>query len=126
MVYTATSLSLAAIEFFVHIEPGTEPADLVSVCAWLPIEDSLLLRNGEQLKTHLPQDWRQLNHPVPRQIGADWITSGRTLAMMVPSVVIGGEWNVLINSVHAGATRIKLEEPKPFHFDTRMFKAGSP
>jgi RES domain-containing protein len=63
-----------------------------------------------------------LNHPAPRQIGSDWIATGRSLALMVPSVVIDGEWNVLINPTHPEATRIKPEQPKPFHFDARMFK----
>jgi RES domain-containing protein len=122
MVYTATSLSLAAIEFFVHIEVGTEPADLVSKSVELPIEESFLRYNAENLIANLPQNWRQLNHPAPRQIGSDWIATGRSLALMVPSVVIDGEWNVLINPTHPEATRIKPEQPKPFHFDARMFK----
>src|SRR6478672_8818937 len=36
MVYTSTSLALAAIEFFVHLDPSVAPDDLVSVCAGIP------------------------------------------------------------------------------------------
>lgn len=122
MVYTSTSLSLAAMELFVHLEIGTEPAELVSVTAEVPIDTSTMHRLGEDLKSKLPQDWRRLAHPLLRQIGANWIAGGSSLALMVPSVVIDGEWNVLINPTHPGFSRIKLEPPKPFHFDARMFR----
>ena len=36
MVYASSSLALAAIELFVHLEPNQQPADLVSVAALLP------------------------------------------------------------------------------------------
>lgn len=122
MVYTSTSLSLAAVEFFVHIEIGTEPADLVSVRAELPVEESTLRKGGERLLANLPDDWRRLHHPALRKMGEDWVAEGRTLAMMVPSVVIDGEWNVLINPAHPDAERIYLGDPKPFQFDRRMFQ----
>jgi len=125
MVYTATSLSLAAIEFFVHIEADAEPEGLVSVSAELPIDARALRQQGEHLLASLPLDWRRLEHPALRKIGTDWIHVGRSLAMMVPSAVIDGEWNVLINPAHPDAVSIALEEPKPFHFDARMFKDRS-
>jgi RES domain-containing protein len=122
MVYTSTSLSLAAMEFFVHIEIGTEPANLVSVSAELPVDESELRQRGEELTANLPEDWRRLDHPALRQMGPDWVASGSSLAMMVPSVVIEGEWNILINPNHPDVSRIKRAEPKPFHFDARMFR----
>ena len=122
MVYTSTSLSLAAVEFFVHTEIGTEPTDLVSVSAELPVDESLLRQQGEELIAKLPEDWRRLDHPALCQIGADWVATGSSLAMMVPSVAIEGEWNLLINPGHPDAARIKLAEPKPFQFDARMFR----
>jgi hypothetical protein len=36
MVYASSSLSLAAIELFVHIEPTQLPGDLVSIAVLLP------------------------------------------------------------------------------------------
>ncbi|WP_263376380.1 RES family NAD+ phosphorylase [Granulicella aggregans] len=122
MVYTSTSLSLAAMEFFVHIEIGIEPANLVSVSAELPVDESELRQRGEELTANLPEDWRRLDHAALRQMGHDWVASGSSLAMMVPSVVIEGEWSLLINPNHPDVSRIKRAEPKPFHFDARMFR----
>lgn len=36
MVYASTSLALAVIELFVHLEPGQAPDDLVYLSALLP------------------------------------------------------------------------------------------
>ncbi|HTJ30497.1 MAG TPA: RES family NAD+ phosphorylase, partial [Acidobacteriaceae bacterium] len=36
LVYASTSLALAAIELFVHLDPTQAPADLVSISAELP------------------------------------------------------------------------------------------
>lgn len=53
MVYASTSLSLAAIELFVHLEPGQAPNDLVYLSAILPEgEPGLTLQSAE-----LPSEW---------------------------------------------------------------------
>ena len=36
MVYSSSSLALAAMELFVHLEPNQQPDDLVSIAALLP------------------------------------------------------------------------------------------
>ena len=36
MVYASSSLALAAIELFVHLEPAQQPDDLVAIAASLP------------------------------------------------------------------------------------------
>jgi len=122
MVYTSSHLSLAAIEVFVHLQVRTEPEDLVSIAAELPVDQAHLLRAAEALTARLPKNWHRLENQQLRQIGAKWIDSGRTLAMMVPSAVIEGEWNVLLNPAHLEAKAIKIDNPKPFRFDARMFR----
>jgi RES domain-containing protein len=122
MVYTSTHLSLAALEVFVHLEVRTEPDDLVSVMAELPVEQDVLLQQGEALLSRLPRDWRSLENRALREIGASWIASASSLALMVPSAVIEEEWNVLLNPAHPDAHKIALAEPKTFQFDPRMFR----
>jgi RES domain-containing protein len=125
MVYTSSSLSLALVEVFVHLDAHEAP-DFVSIAADLPVDEESLENGKQSLRSLLPAAWRQIGHPLLRQLGADWIASGRSLAMFVPSAVVDGEWNILINPVHPDAARIRLSQPKPFHFDTRMFKGGNP
>jgi RES domain-containing protein len=119
MVYTSQSISLAALEVFVNLDPHDEGVDLVSLAAQLPVNEEDVDR--VELKG-LPPDWRRTNHPVRQRIGTDWVASRRSLALLVPSAAIDGEWNVLLNPAHPDAATIKIGEPKPFRFDPRMFK----
>jgi RES domain-containing protein len=49
------------------------------------------------------------------------------LAVWVPSVVIPGEANLLINPVHAAMADIRVLEIAPFAFDPRLlYRADAP
>jgi RES domain-containing protein len=117
IVYCATSPALAALEFFVNLEPNEAPNDLLLAEAAVP--DNLV----EQLNLDsLPSNWRELDIPVCRDVGFAWAASGRSLALKVPSAVVEGDWNVLLNPKHADFSRIQLLKPKPFRYDERMFR----
>ncbi len=120
MVYTSTSLALAAVELFVHLDPRDAPDDLVVLSALLdPAQVSI--ESIDSIK--LPPDWRAMEHAGLRAIGSEWIQSNRSAALQVPSLAVEGEWNVLLNPTHPDFPKITVLEPKPFHFDERMFKA---
>jgi len=117
MVYCATSPALASLEFFVNLEPNEAPDDLLLAEASIP--DTLV----EQLDLRsLPANWRELNSLVCRDIGSSWVASGRSVALQVPSAVVEGDWNMLLNPKHPDFRKIKLLTPKPFRFDERMFR----
>jgi len=121
MVYTSISLALASIEYFVHLDPGDAPDDLVSISATLTADIAL-----ERIEIDgLPADWRAVDHPHLQQLGADWIRSQRSVAWQVPSVAVEGEWNVLLNPAHRDFANITVDAPKAFRFDHRMFKVIS-
>ena len=119
MIYTSPSLSLAAVEFFVHLDPSVAPDDLVSSRATLPLDEKTLSRLN---LGDLPADWRTTDNPILQSIGANWIAAQTSVALEVPSVAVEGEWNVLLNPTHPSFAKIKLAPPEPFHFDKRMFK----
>jgi RES domain-containing protein len=118
MVYTSSSLALAAVEFFVHLDPNEAPTGLVSVAAEVP--DHLAIERVEIAQ--LPRDWRRTDNKVLQQLGTDWARSQRSVALIVPSAAVEGEWNVLLNPLHADFERVEIDEPRPFHYDERMFK----
>ncbi len=119
MVYTSLSLSLAVVEIFVHLDIAVEPDDLWAVTAELPIKEA----DADRIDIDgLPMDWRALNNSALRTIGADWASSRRSLALLVPSVAVEGEWNALVNPEHPDAQKIKVLDAKPFRLDSRMFK----
>ena len=117
MVYASTSLALAAVELFVHIEPGQIPNDLVSIASELP-EGEPELR--WEIST-LPANWWSDELGPMRAMGDLWIRSQQSLAVLVPSVPIQPEWNVLVNPLHPRIGEVKHEPAQPFVFDARMF-----
>ncbi|MGO8983830.1 MAG: RES family NAD+ phosphorylase [Terriglobales bacterium] len=117
VIYTSPSLALAAVETFVNLEPNLQPDDLVSIEAAIP-ED--LPTERLDLKS-LPRKWHVLRDESLRKFGDHWIRAGKTMAMYVPSSAIRGEWNVLLNPGHPNFSRLKIEKPKRFEFDLRMF-----
>jgi len=118
MVYASSSLALAAIELFVHLEPNQQPGDLVSIAAQLP--------KGEPAKRlhshHLPANWWADDLEKPRELGDRWIREKSSLAIEVPSAALRMDWNVLVNPLHPDVAKIKVEAIQPFHFDARMFR----
>jgi RES domain-containing protein len=117
MVYTATSPALAALELFVNLEPNEVPDDLLMAAA--NVSDDRI----EQLELELlPDNWRDLNNLVCRDLGSGWAASSRSVALKVPSAVVDGDWNLLLNPRHAEFSKIEFLQPKPFRFDGRMFR----
>ena len=119
MVYTATSLALAAIEVFVHLDPRLPPLEMVSVEAELGVDEAACERVALR---DLPADWHRERHPELQRIGAEWIESRRSLVLLAPSAAIADSWNALVNPEHPEARRIRIVERKPFRFDERMFR----
>ena len=67
MVYTATSRALAALEFFVNLEPIEAPDNLLMAEATVP--DACVEAIGLYI---LPRNWRGLNNQRCRTIGSEW------------------------------------------------------
>ncbi|HYW69510.1 MAG TPA: RES family NAD+ phosphorylase [Pyrinomonadaceae bacterium] len=117
VIYASTSLALAATEIFVHLHPKTQPNDLVSIEGQIPDELKI-----DRVDLHrLPRDWHEPRETSPREFADDWIRNGKTVALLVPSAAIQGEWNLLLNPAHTDFPKIKFNKPAPFKFDVRMF-----
>lgn len=119
VVYASTSLALASLKLFVHLEPEDMPRDLVSIAADVPDDIS-----AERIELpDLPKNWRAYPALAKfREIGSDWARSGRTAVLFVPSAIIPAEHNILMNPAHAEFSRIRIGIPQSFHFDPRMWK----
>ncbi|MGD0097554.1 MAG: RES family NAD+ phosphorylase [Terracidiphilus sp.] len=119
MVYTSTSLALAALELFVHLEPGQAPDDLVSVSAQLPEGEPARTLHSAELP---PVWWTDSAAAAIRDLGDAWVRHRSSLALLVPSVPIRAEWNVLVNPLHPRIAELQIDPPQPFVFDARMFQ----
>jgi RES domain-containing protein len=120
LAYASPTLSLAALELFVNLATARVPKDLVAVPANFP--DELMTERWEAAE--LPRDWMHTS-PLPEAIqnlGSEWIASLRTAVLLVPSVVIPEEFNVLLNPAHPDYARLEIGRPRRFEFDRRMWK----
>jgi len=119
VAYTSATLSLAALECFVHLDPADAPTDLIVIPADIPDEVS-----RREIAAHtLPPTWRR--YPAPERLadlGTAWIRAGTTAVLLVPSAIVPQEQNVLLNPAHPDFGRIRLRPPEPFSFDPRMWK----
>jgi RES domain-containing protein len=117
VVYTAQSLSLAALEYLVHVDRDLVPEDLVRV----EIEIPERLRIRRILPKDLPRTWRSYPGPVRlRQIGDQWMDEAKSPVLQVPSVLIPEESNYLIHPGHPDAGKIRKKSTKSFAYDSRL------
>ncbi|MDN5872151.1 MAG: RES family NAD+ phosphorylase [Nitrococcus sp.] len=119
MVYLGGSLSLAALEIFVHLSSDDSHLSFVAIPVQVP--DGIAVEALEEGR--LPPDWRE--EPPPdgcKRLGSEWVAAGRTALLRVPSVIVPEEHNFLLNPTHPDAARLRVGEIRPFGFDKRMWK----
>lgn len=113
MVYASTSLSLAALELLVHLNP---PVLFRYVCIRIDFADSLVATLNA-----LPEDWRVYPPPPSTQaIGDAWVRANSSVALAVPSVVVPGERNLIVNPAHPDFRKFRIAKPEYFAFDPRL------
>jgi len=119
IIYTAESRALAMAEVAVHLTIATLPRDYVMIEIEIP--NSIKVKELD-LKV-LDEDWN--NHPpnlITQKIGDDFIDSLDGCLLKVPSAVVQGDFNYLINPYHSDFKKIKIIEITDFPFDKRIFK----
>lgn len=115
LVYTSGTRALAALETLVHLNP---PIVLQYVA--IPVAfDAALVETIPP--SALPADWTEAPPPPStRRTGDLWVTQARSAVLEVPSVIIPGEPNYLLNPAHADFKRIRIGGAEPFSFDPRL------
>ena len=117
VVYTSATLSLATLEFLVHLDQDEMPGSLVAVSADIPAGVPITRIDARPL----PADWRTFPAPADVvELGTAWVRSGATAMLAAPSVVIPHEWNYILNPRHRAFSRIRIGQPQPFVLDTRL------
>jgi len=116
-VYASSHLSLAALEYLVHIDAEDAPDDLVALRISVPDDATELAYEPSSL----PADWRHTPPPPEcQEIGGEWARGGEALLLRVPSVLVPEESNVLVNPLHADAAGVRATGSRPFSFDVRL------
>ena len=117
VLYSADSVSLAALELLVHLRRSAILNHYVLVTIKLPDEAVLTLDTQA-----LPPDWRDDPVPLSTQVlGDGWLTSHQSLALAVPSTIVPQQYNLLINPKHAAFPLLsKTIKSESFVFDSRL------
>ncbi len=117
VVYTSATLSLAALETLVHLTP---PMPLRYLAYRVEFDDALVAKLPLR---RLPSDWKvQPPGLGSMSIGDEWVRRGRTAILAVPSVLVPGELNYLLNPGHPDFKKISIGRPQPFSLDSRLVR----
>jgi RES domain-containing protein len=92
VVYAAQSLSLAALEILVRLKQTNDIQPFNAYSAEVP--DTLILKPDSY-----PARWKS-RLAVSRAFGDAWLETKTAPALLVPTIITPGEWNVLINPLH--------------------------
>jgi RES domain-containing protein len=118
MLYLAQSFSLACLENAVHrTKIELKNINFSKVIVQAP--------NDFEVATEkeLPHGWNEITLSailLCRNFGDDWIRRNSSLLLRVPSVIIPGEYNFLVNVKHPDFKKLKIVEVSPFLFDDRI------
>ena len=116
MVYTSESAALAALELLVHLGRGS----ILAAYALIPCTfDAAMVLPLDRRR--LPKNWR--SYPAPpllQVIGDEWVKSGTSAVLEVPSAVIETESNYVLNPRHRDFRAVRVMAPQPFEFDLRL------
>lgn len=114
--YTAESRALAVVEVLAQVDERARLVNLRWVLVSAEFPEALV-----EKPIRYPADWRQFPRTIVTQaFGESWAEESRSVALRVPSAVVPGEFNYLLNPAHPDFSRVKIAKPEPFAFDPRL------
>lgn len=119
IVYTSASRALAMSEIAVHFTFATLPADFMMFTIYIPDNTSIRVVQIADL----PATWNSNPPPITCQVfGDEFIRRNEHCLLKIPSAVVFGDYNVLINPAHPEYANIQVLARTPFPFDNRLFE----
>ena len=119
VIYSAENCSLACLENLVHRNGFGSDVDFSLVTILIPDAIKKIVIDIKKL----PIGWNsndEKSQLQSQQIGDNWLRSQQSAVLVVPSAIIAGEKNVLINPNHPDFDKIKIKLTEPFNFDKRL------
>ena len=119
ILYTADSRALCMAEIAVHTPVGIMPKDYFMTTIKIPDYSQTT-----QLEVKmLPKDWRKFPYSkLTQELGDNFINKNEVLYVKVPSAVVQGDFNILINPQHSDYDKVKIIKIEEFDFDERIFR----
>jgi RES domain-containing protein len=120
LAYTSEHQSLAMLEYFVHLDAGDAPPDLVLVTAEIPDD----LPAKVIAVDDLPSSWRRSPAPAElARIGDEFVADAKHCVLVVPSALAPHENNWILNPQHRDFRKVVVDGVEPLSYDPRMFAA---
>jgi RES domain-containing protein len=119
LVYASESRALARLETIVHLNAGGLPLNRFLV--ELTIPDAVWTAAARKAAADLPVGWDA--EPAGRvsiQFGTEWLRSGASALLLVPSVIVPEELNVLVNPNHPASAAISAAKLRKWLYDPRL------
>jgi RES domain-containing protein len=118
VIYAAEHYSTAMLEKLVH-GAGRLPPNQHYITITLPRGLSY-----EVLNTAALPGWDAADESIAQAFGSTWVREARSAILIVPSVVVRVENNVIINPAHPEFRDISTSLHQPVFWDRRLFGAS--
>ena len=118
VLYCASSIALATLETVHYLRSSGLPFNRYLVRFELP---DATWRARHALDPP-PGGWDTIPAGMTSRVAGDtWLASLASALLLVPSVIVPEEWNVLINPNHPDAAGVHASTLKRWHYDPRFF-----
>jgi RES domain-containing protein len=117
IVYLSEHPALAMLEVMVHLELDKD--ELPENYQLLEIEYSQRKGISKLSEDSLGMNWRE-DQDLTRALGDEWLLSGSTLLLKVPSAILPHSYNYLLNPKHTLAKDISILSISQHPFDHRL------
>jgi RES domain-containing protein len=117
VVYTAPTLALAVLETAAYVDAAGLPYNRFVITIDVPAP--IWRKRRTMRAASLPGGWDAVPSGMSsEQIGSRWLASGDSAVLLIPSVIVPEEFNVLINPAHADARAITARSGRRFDYNT--------
>lgn len=118
VAYAAESTALAVLEVLVYLRASGVLSSYSFAEVRFPEASVMKVRTEA-----LPSGWAESPAPASVQrVGDDWVREARSVVLRVPSVVLAGAFNYLLNPLHPDFPRVLVGPTRPFAFDPRLLR----
>jgi len=116
VAYLGESRALASLEVLAHAEDRSLLLGVEWAAVPVQFDDALI----SELSL-LPPGWDIVpSSPSATRAGSDWYLARKSALLRVPSVVVRGEFNYVLNATHPGAGKVRAGTAEVFNFDPRI------
>jgi RES domain-containing protein len=117
IVYLAESPPGALLEVLVHLEVDSSALPKRYKILKLETADDITIKTIDE--SGLSARWHR-DVDATRNVGTEWLVSGETVLLRVPSAIVPETYNVLLNPKHPEAARLVILWHREYPWDSRL------